>query len=96
MLAAILSSVLELLTEEEAEYDCEATAVDAWKEVRPTSIAGAKADTDPEVASAIAAKILMIDEKRNMITFFILCDISTVRLERYIDLCECLVCLGFD
>jgi hypothetical protein len=37
MLAAILSSVLELLTEEEEEeYDCEVTAVDAWKEVRPT------------------------------------------------------------
>ena len=35
-------------------------------------IAGAKADTDPVVASAIAAKILIMDEKRNMLTFFIL------------------------
>jgi hypothetical protein len=31
-------------------------------------VAGAKADTDPVVASAIAAKRLIMDEKRNMMT----------------------------
>jgi hypothetical protein len=48
-----------------ADLEGAATALEARKVVRPTSIAGAKAETEL-VASAIAAKAPMMEEKRNI------------------------------